>query len=168
MRDDAMVVMHDRRLGLRGVVASRWQASRSMTEPMMVSLPFSQAELARLQEASGELGVEAWARAVVLDLAGDLADVQADGGREPTDPSAGIVAPLLAVGEAALVLEELRALRDELRHSLAEQRLWLQVVYAEVRAQAAYPSQAHEAAACAKAGEQLARMKQLVAEKLKG
>ena len=78
------------------------------------------------------------------------------------------VAPLLAVGETALVLEELRAVREELRHALAEQLLWLQVVYAEVRAQAAYPSQAHEAAACARAGEQLVRMKELVAEKLKG
>ena len=134
----------------------------------MVSLPFSQAELERLQEASGELSVEAWARAVVLDLAGDLADVQTDGGREATEESAGIVAPLLAVGEVALVLEELRALRDELRHSLIAQQLWLQIVYAEVRAQASYPSQAHEVAACTKAGEQLARMKQLVAEKLKG
>ena len=88
--------------------------------------------------------------------------------RRPSIHRTDVGAPLLAVGETALVLEELRALREELRHSLAEQQLWLQVVYAEVRAQAAYPSQAHEAAACAKAGEQLARMKQLVAEKLKG
>ena len=133
----------------------------------MVSLPFSQAELARLQEASGNLSVEAWARAVVLDLAGDLADAEPGPGAEPINAPDDVVAPLLAVGETALVLEELRALREELRHSMAEQQLWLQVVYAEVRAQAVYPSQAHEVAACAKAGEQLARMKQLVAEKLK-
>ena len=134
----------------------------------MVSLPFSQAELARIREASGQLSIEAWARAVVLDLADDLTDVQTDGGPKPVDPPDGVVAPLLAVGETALVLEELRALREEFRRSLAEQQLCLQVVYAEVRAQATYPSQAHEAAACAKAGEQLARMKQLVTEKLKG
>jgi hypothetical protein len=139
-----------------------------MTEAIKVSLPFSPSELARLQEASGTLSVEAWARAVVLDLAGDLADAEPGPGAAPIDPPEDIVAPLLAVGETALVLEELRALREELRHALAEQLLWLQVVYAEVRAQAAYPSQAHEAAACAKAGEQLARMKELVAEKLKG
>ena len=133
----------------------------------MVSLPFSPSELARLREASGQVGVEAWARAVVLDLAGDLADAEPGTGAAPIDPMDGVGAPLLAVGETALVLEELRALRDELQRSLAEQQLWLQVIYAELRAQAGYPSQAHEAAACAKAGEQLARMKQLVAEKLK-
>ena len=139
-----------------------------MTEAVKVSLPFSPAELARLQEASGSLGVEAWARAVVLDLAGDLADADPSPEAASTDPPEDAVAHLLAVGETAVVLEELRALRDELQRSLAEQLLWLQVVYAEVRAQAAYPSRAHETAACAKAGEQLARMKQLVAEKLKG
>jgi hypothetical protein len=139
-----------------------------MTEAVKVALPFSPAELVRLQEASGSLGVEAWVRAVVLDLAGDLADAEPGPGAASTDPTDDGVAPLLAVGETALVLEELRAMRDELRHALAEQLLWLQVVYAEVRAQAAYPSRAHEAAACTKAGEQLARMKQLVAEKLKG
>ena len=104
----------------------------------------------------------------MLDLAGDLADVEPGPEAAPLDPPADDCTPLLAVGETALVLEELRAVREELRHALAEQLLWLQVVYAEVLAQAAYPSQAHEAAACAKAGEQLARMKQLVAEKLKG
>ena len=139
-----------------------------MTEAVKVSLPFSPAELARLHEASGSLGVEAWARAVVLDLAGDLAGAELGPEAASTDPPEDIPAPLLAVGETAMVLEELRALREELRHALAEQLLWLQVVYAEVRAQSAYPSRAHEAAACAKAGEQLARMKQLVAEKLKG
>ena len=139
-----------------------------MTEAVKVSLSFSPAELARLHEASGILGVEAWARAVVLDLAGDLAGAELGPEAASTDPPEDIPAPLLAVGETAMVLEELRALRDELRHALAEQLLWLQVVYAEVRAQSAYPSRAHEAAACAKAGEQLARMKQLVAEKLKG
>jgi hypothetical protein len=144
------------------------EAARDMTEPVMLSLPFSQAELARLQEASGGLGVEAWARAIVLDLAGDLTDGQTDGAPKPTDPATGVAPPLLAVGETALVLEELGALRDELRRSLAKQLLWLQVVYAEVRAQAGYPSPAHEAAGCARAGEQLARMKQLVAEKLRG
>ena len=139
-----------------------------MTEAVKVALPFSPAELVRLQEASGSLGVEAWARAVVLDLASDLADAEPGPEAASTDPPEEDAAPLLAVGETAVVLEELRTLRDELRHALAEQLLWLQVVYAEVRAQSAYPSRAHEAAACAKAGEQLARMKQLVAEKLKG
>ena len=139
-----------------------------MTEAVNLSLPFSPAELARLRQASGELGVEAWVRAVALDLAGDLADTAPDRSAAPTDTQDEEGIPLLAVGETALVLEELRALRDELRRSLVEQLLWLQVVYAEVRAQAAYPSQAHEAAACARAGEQLARMKRLLAERLEG
>jgi hypothetical protein len=139
-----------------------------MTEAVNLSLPFSPAELARLRQASGELGVEAWVRAVALDLAGDLTEAEPNHAAVPTDPAHDGSAPLLAIGETALVLEELRALRDELRRSLAEQLLWLQVVYAEVRAQAAHPSQAHETAACARAGEQLARMKQLVAERLEG
>ena len=139
-----------------------------MTEPVMVSLPFCRRSWHVCRRPAANLGVEAWARAVVLDLAGDLADAEPGPGAAPIDPPEDVGAPLLAVGETALVLEELRALREELRRCLAEQQLWLQVVYAEVRAQAAYPSQAHEAAACAKAGEQLARMKQLVAEKLKG
>ena len=139
-----------------------------MTETVNLSLPFSPAELARLRQASGELGVEAWVRAVALDLAGDLADVEPDHAEAPTGPQDESGTPLLAIGDTALLLEELRALRDELRRSLAEQLLWLQVVYAEVRAQAAYPSQAHEAAACARAGEQLARMRQLLTERLEG
>ena len=139
-----------------------------MTEAVTLCLRFSSAELARLQEASGSLPVEAWARAVVLDLAGDLVDAEPDPETTTVDPPEGIGAPLLAVGETALLLEELRAMRDELRHTLAEQLLWLQVIYAEVRVQAAYPSQSHEAAACARAAEQLARMKQLVAERLEG
>lgn len=139
-----------------------------MTEAVTLCLRFSSAELARLQEASGSLGVEAWARAVVLDLACDLVDAEPDPETTTVDLPEGIGAPLLAVGETALVLEELRAMRDELRHTLAEQLLWLQVVYAEVQAQATYPSPAHEAAACTKAGDQLARMKRLITEKLKG
>ena len=133
-----------------------------------MSLPFSPAELARLRQASGELGVEAWVRAVALDLAGDLTEAEPNHAAVPIDPAHDGSAPLLAIGETALVLEELRALRDEFRRSLAEQLLWLQVIYAEVRVQAAYPSQSHEAAACARAAEQLARMKQLVAERLEG
>ena len=139
-----------------------------MTEAVNLSLPFSPAELARLRQASGELGVETWIRAVALDLAGDLTDTAPDHAAAPTDTQDEGGTPLLAIGDTAFVLEELRALRDELRRSLAEQLLWLQVVYAEVRAQAAYPSQAHEAAACARAGEQLARMKRLLAERLEG
>ena len=139
-----------------------------MTAAVNMSLPFSPAELARLRQASGELGVEAWVRAVALDLAGDLTEAEPNHAAVPTDPAHDGSTPLLAIGETALVLEELRALRDEFRRSLAEQLLWLQVVYAEVRAQAAYPSQSHEAAACARAAEQLTQMKQLVAERLEG
>ena len=72
-----------------------------MTEAVKVSLPFSPAELARLHEASGSLGVEAWARAVVLDLAGDLAGAELGPEAASTDPPEDIPAPLLAVGETA-------------------------------------------------------------------
>jgi hypothetical protein len=136
-------------------------------EMVQLSVPFTKAELVQLQEASGQRGVEAWARSVMLDVAGDMADAEPPAGMGARGRSGEVTTPLLAVGETALLLEEMRALRDELRRSLAEQRLWLQILYAEVRAQSSYPTPAHETAACTKAGEQLARMKQLVAEKLK-
>lgn len=136
-------------------------------ETVWLSVPFSKAELVQLQEASGQRSVEAWVRSVMLDLAADMADAEPAAEVDAREQSAQVTAPLLAVGDTALLLEEVRALRDEFRHLLAEQRLWLQILYAEVWAQSSYPSPAHESAACTKAGEQLARMKQLVAERLK-
>lgn len=102
-------------------------------EMVQLSVAVSRDELAQLQLASGVISVEAWARSVMLDLAGDLTKVEAAADSAPAEmrPTAGSE-PLLVVGETALLLEQVRDLRDEVRRSLAEQQLWLQILYAEV------------------------------------
>jgi hypothetical protein len=114
-------------------------------EPARVTLPIelTAAEMRRVRAATrGSKTPAAWAKALLLDVAGDLDDPApseptAVSGLEPEaepetagEPEA--LMPVPALGDTATVLEELR----KLDRKVDEMQTWLHVVYAEIRTQA--------------------------------
>ena len=132
-----------------------------------LTVELSTDELALMAAAAGDEVPEAWARTVLRSVALQVAGT-ADGPEvtldepvpsEEPDDGAPASLPVLAVDGAAVLLEEVRALRARLEEVL----IWQKTVLAELYAHTMFPSLDEEVRCRTAADEKIRKMEQRIA-----